>query len=533
MLVLRLLLLALVTLPVLTGCEGLFAEALPPPIDRDFANITERDTLVALTTYNSTSYFLYRGQPLGYEYDLLKAFAEEHDLVLKMRVVSDSDSLFILLNEGVGDVVASRIVPNAADSVHVKFTSSLYETRPTLVQRNADDVDLPDTVDSVIVEGADASDTTTALVRAIREADDLPESLEVEARLVTRPAQLEGEDVVLPGNSPYEDRLIELSDDISGDIHVVELGGDVAVEELIRKVSAGTVDFTVSAENVALLKESYFTNIVVKPTMGPMHEVAWAVRSNAPELQQALSTWIDSEENEGLLNRLYQKYFIDRQGYRERVDSGYLTGETGVLSDYDDLFKQYASDLGWDWRLLAAQAYQESRFKPRAQSWAGATGLLQLMPPTAREFGVTDMYDPDQNVAGATRFLRWLENYWDDKVDDPAERLKFVLASYNTGHGHVEDARRLTAKNGGDDTVWEDVAFWLLQKSKQEVYTDPVVKYGFARGLEPVTYVALILDRFDHYSQFVKEDEEDTPPTEVQAARPPAVRALENVGNSL
>ncbi len=135
--------------------------------------------------------------------------------------------------------------------------------------------------------------------------------------------------------------------------------------------------------------------------------------------------------------------------------------------------RRHAPDIGWDWRLLAAQTFQESRFKNRAKSWAGAAGLLQLMPPTAREFGVTDVYNPDQNVAGAVRFLNWLNNYWDDIIVDESERLKFVLASYNTGHGHVQDARRLTAKNGGDDTVWEDVSYWLLQKSKPSVYRDP------------------------------------------------------------
>src|SRR5690606_26032732 len=160
--------------------------------------------------------------------------------------------------------------------------------------------------------------------------------------------------------------------------------------------------------------------------------------------------------NEALLDRLYTRYFVDRQAYRERAASAYLTGETGVLSDYDDLLKRHAADLGWDWRLLAPHCFQESRLQPRPRSWAWAAGLLQLMPPTAREFGVSDVYDPEQNVAGAIRFIRWLESYWEDKIEDPAERLKFVLASYNTGHGHVEDARRLTAKHGADDTVWAE-----------------------------------------------------------------------------
>ena len=161
--------------------------------------------------------------------------------------------------------------------------------------------------------------------------------------------------------------------------------------------------------------------------------------------------------------------------------------------------------MEWDWRLLASQAYQESRFNPAARSWAGATGLLQLMPRTAQQFGVTNPLDPEDNLRGGVRFLQWLKDYWAKRIPDEGERLKFVLASYNTGQGHVEDAQRLAEKHGGDPQRWEDVSYWLLQKSKQQFSNDPVVKFGFCRGIEPVTYVSLIMDRFDHYRQFVAD----------------------------
>ena len=228
-----------------------------------------------------------------------------------------------------------------------------------------------------------------------------------------------------------------------------------------------------------------------------------ARRHTGRALRAARDAWIVGERASAFWNTTYRRYFVDRRGYRERIASTYLTGETGTLSDYDALFQTHADTIGWDWRLLAAQAYQESRFRPNARSWAGAQGLLQLMPATGREFGVTDPNDPADNVAAAVRFLAWLQTYWDGEIADPQERLKFVLASYNTGHGHVEDARRLAVKHGDDPDRWEDVAYWLLQKSKRAVYTDPVVKYGFARGLEPVTYVAHILERWTHYQQFV------------------------------
>ena len=210
----------------------------------------------------------------------------------------------------------------------------------------------------------------------------------------------------------------------------------------------------------------------------------------------------------GLLDQIYTKYFIDRRGYRERLSSDYMSTETGKLSDYDELLRSAAAEIGWDWRLLASQAFQESRFDPTARSWAGAQGLLQLMPATAREQGVRNPDAPEDNVRGAVRYLRWLNDLWAKEIPDPGERLKFVLASYNTGRGHVQDAQRLAEKHGADPTSWDDVSGWLLQKSKRSVYTDPVVKFGFSRGLEPVTYVSQVLDRWEHYRQAL-EGEED------------------------
>ena len=466
----------------------------PPPIERDLGAIAERDTLVALTSYNSTSYFVYRGQAMGYEYELLQAFAEDLDLVLRMRVVP-RDSLFAMLNRGDGDIGAARIVPTDEDTVHFAYSGELYRTRPMVVQRDAD----PGLDEDGVPEAVDSLTDIQAPTNPAAAPDD---TIEIAARSVRSPADLAGEEVYLPEGSPYVERLIELEDQITGDIDVVEV--DTTSESLIRQVANAELPLTVAQQNVAELEQSQFSNLAVTPAVGPTHPVTWAVRGNAPELLRALNEWIQEHRDTELFRDLYQKYYVDRRGYRERVESRYLTSETGTLSDYDALLRQAASTTGLDWRLLAAQTYQESRFEPRARSWAGAMGLLQIMPATARDLGVDDPFDPRQNVEGAVRYLKWLEdNYWAEAIPDSLERVKFVLASYNTGAGHVMDARRLTEKYGGDDTNWEEVAFWLLRKSKAEWYNDPVVRHGYARGLEPVEYVARILDRYEHYRQFV------------------------------
>ncbi|HJU54694.1 MAG TPA: transporter substrate-binding domain-containing protein [Pyrinomonadaceae bacterium] len=459
------------------------------PVKRDLADIKARGQLVVLAPYNSTSYFLYRGEPMGYEFELLQSFAKEQGVPLKVVVVTDRKSLYAMLNAGDGDICAARLIPTEEDKQNVSFTRELYRTEPALVQQEVppEKANLPEPAEKALQPGPD---------------EELPET-EIQARRITRPAQLAGATVTLPEKSAYKRTLVELSDQISGDVNVVEMGGKIEDEALAQKVAKGEVEFTVMQSNLAELKEAEFKNLKVRPIVGRSHSVSWAVRKNAPELTNALNRWIEEKQNGSLFDRLYKKYFVDRRSYRERVASEYLTSSTGKLCEFDELLKKYAADLNWDWRLLASQAFQESRFKPAARSWAGATGLLQLMPRTAREYGVRDALDPEDNVAGAVRFLKWLTERWAKRIPDENERLKFILASYNAGAGHVEDAQRLTEKYGGDSTRWDDVSYWLLQKATQQYSSDSVVKFGFCRGIEPVTYVSLILERFDHYKQFV------------------------------
>lgn len=462
-----------------------------PPVDRDLDTIRASGNLIVLAPYNSTTYFLYRGEPMGYEYELLKGFAKDLGVTLQVVVVSDRKQLFTLLNKGEGDIAAARLIPTPEDEQRVAYTRELYRTEPALVQQAAP----PDQAKAALPEEAER-------ILEAGPADPTPD-IDIQARRITKPAQLSGETVHLPEKHPYKNALVELADDISGDIEVVEMGGKIEDEALAQKVAKGEVEFTVMQSNLAELKEAEFTNLKIKPIVGRAHKVAWAVRKNSTALREELNRWIADKKSGALFNTLYKKYFIDRQSHRERVASEYLTSATGKLCQFDPLIKRYAADLNWDWRLLASQTFQESRFEPDARSWAGATGLLQLMPGTAKQFGVKDSRDPEDNVRGAVKFLQWLTKHWSSRIPDERERLKFILASYNTGQGHVEDAQRLAEKYGGNPKSWHDVSYWLLQKSKQEFIADPVVKYGFCRGVEPVTYVSLILERFDHYKQFV------------------------------
>lgn len=470
-------------------------ERLPEPVERDWTAIQARDTLVALVTFNSTSYFIYRGQPMGFEYALLRSFAGDHDIELRTVVVREPENLFRMLNRGEGDVVASRLVPVPEWGEHVGFTRALYETRPVVVQARSAGSDAgPDSL-SARTPGSAPADSAFRLSPA-----------ELEVRLIRHPSELAGEAVHLPPSSPYYQSIVELSDSLEGQVEVVEVGNADALEELISAVAHGAIRLTVSQENLAELTQEQFTNIEVQPVMGPVHPVAWAVRTNADELRRRLDQWIGDPENRELLASLYRRYFVDREGYVSRAQSELLSSETGIISQFDTLLKREAEEIGWDWKLLAAQVFQESRFDPQARSWAGAQGLLQLMPATAREVGVGNPGDPEENVAGGVRYLAWLTGQWTDRIPARQERLKFILASYNAGLGHVQDAQRLAEKYGDDPGDWDDVAYWMLQKSKPRYYRDPVVRYGYVRGTEPVHYVSQILERYERYRDIPGEE---------------------------
>ena len=268
------------------------------PVRRDLAEIRERGALTVLAPYNSTTYFLYRGEPLGYEYELLREFAREQNIPLKVVVVADPKSLLALLNSGEGDIAAGRLVPTPETEGQVAFTRALYRTEPALVQQEA---------------SPDAAGEGTEKALEPGPADPLPE-IDIEARLVSNPTQLAGKTVNLPERSAYKRTLVELSDDISGDIHVVEMGGKIQDETLAQKVARGEVQFTVMQGNLAELKEAEFKNLKVRPVVGRVHSVAWALRKNSPELAALLNAWIEEKKNGPLFDKLYKKYFVDRRG---------------------------------------------------------------------------------------------------------------------------------------------------------------------------------------------------------------------------
>ena len=225
----------------------------------------------------------------------------------------------------------------------------------------------------------------------------------------------------------------------------------------------------------------------------------WRTRPNSPQLRAALQAWWKPELREQTRLRDNRRQSVARRS-RLRPRAPMISREQGIISSYDDLFRRHASTARMDWRLLAAQCYQESAFDPKAVSWAGAQGLMQIMPATAAHLGVSPsaVFDPAQNIAAAARYLAELQATFAD-VREGTERLCFVLAAYNGGASHVRDAMALAQRHGGDPHRWNDVNRYILLLSNPQYYRDPVVKAGYLRGSETSTYVAQILARWAQY----------------------------------
>jgi membrane-bound lytic murein transglycosylase F len=225
----------------------------------------------------------------------------------------------------------------------------------------------------------------------------------------------------------------------------------------------------------------------------------WAVMNYNKELAEEVDKWYTPQLLEASWER--QRSILASGAVKRHVYDVVLDKRQGVISKWDALFKKYAPLASIDWRLMAALCYQESCFDPMATSWAGACGLMQIMPTTAANIGLTvdKLYDPESNVAASAQLINQLITLFRD-VPDESERLKFVLASYNGGPGHVRDAMSLAEKYGEDGYVWDVVADYILKLSQPAYYRDPVVKCGYMRGTETHDYVYSVKERYEEYT---------------------------------
>ncbi|MBL7859077.1 MAG: transporter substrate-binding domain-containing protein [Cyclobacteriaceae bacterium] len=438
-------------------------------VEIDLEAILKRGYITALVDNNSISYFIYKGRPMGYEYELLQLLAKRLNVTLKIKITSGVERAIGQLNRGEADILAFPLTVNRERKNLVAFTRPLYNSYQVLVQRK------PEGWQKL---GYD----------------------KIDEKVIRNPADLSGKEIhVLKGTS-FELRLKNLSDELGADIIIQSDTASESTETLIKQVAIGEIDYTVANHTLAQVNAAYYPNLDVNTVLSVPQQIAWATRKNSQQLVTAVDEWLSSIKKEPTFMVIYNRYFKSHRTSLLRMKSSYTSFSGDKISPYDGWIKEGAAKLKWDWRLLASVIYQESKFESSGESWAGARGLMQLMPETAKRFGASNPDDPHQSILAGVKFLQYLDAYWEKKVMDEQERLKFILSSYNAGLSHIIDARKLTEKHGGDPNVWDgNVEMYLLKKSEPEFYQDAVVMAGYCKCEEPVNYIKDVLERFEEY----------------------------------
>ena len=425
------------------------------------------DTLTVGTLYSPTGFFILKGDTMGYDYDRICDFARSRGIALRFKVARSMPDLLKMLEKRMVDVLACEIPVTAEYKSRVLHCGAVNETYQVLVQHSG-----------------------PAMIHDV--------------------TQLIGRDVYVEKGSKYESRLRNLDNEVGGGINIHTVEGEAALPtELIQHVSRHEIDFTIVDSDIAQMNLTYYDSINIQLRVGFAQRSSWAVSRRDQWLADSIDQWAASSNAQEYSKQALKHYFEMNRGPKPdsvKVDTMAVTPPGGI-SPYDAIFKQYAAQMGWDWRLLAAIAYSESGFDPNATSWMGARGLMQVMPRTAKSFGVeeNELSNPEVSVRVASKILKELDVIMRGRTG-AGDRIKFVLAAYNAGSGHVTDAIALARKYELNPRVWsENVEQAMLWKMDPEYYNDSVCSNGYCRGTEPVDYVVKVLNCYDHYKKNYKK----------------------------
>lgn len=408
------------------------------------------DTVRVVTLYGPSSYFEYKDTLMGYDYEMMEELASEHGFAVDWVVAGSLEAAIGMVNGDSALILASDVPAKEEFKKQVRLCGPKNYVEHVLVQPPGD----------------------TVLVDV---------------------NQLAGRTVYVQKGSKSEEELEKINRRLDGAIAIRPVDPDsLATEDMLASVAHGDIRLAIVDSKTAKLNRTYYPDMNITMAITAPELAQWAVAHGNKGLAQLLDKWMSDTLPLRRQDEILTKYFetlknqpVEGAGYDRNFANGYA-------SPYDHYYKQHTESSHWDWRLLAAQGYAESRFNPTAKSWAGATGVMQIMPKTARDFGLkkSEMTDPSRSIETAVKILQHYENLILPYVEDPIERQKFVIASYNSGPGHVLDAIRLAKKYGYDPQVWDDnVEKAMLMKMNKKYYRDPVVRHGYSRGRETVDYV--------------------------------------------
>lgn len=431
---------------------------------RDYTQIKREGKLVVVTGTNIIDYFIYQGQPMGFQLEMIEEFAKLHELELSIIIENDPQKGIDMLLNRECDILAQSTINSSDRDLYVDFTVPVRKTHQVLVQRVATGI-------------ANENGVADSLIRDISDLN-----------LKTIYVQKDGSNL---------QSLKTLAVEIIRNFYIVEIDS-IPAEAIIKNVSKGIYDFAVVDYSIANISKNYWPNIDIETQMSLPQNISWCIRPESGDLLDTLNLWLEKYTASVAYSKLTRKYLYNSRTLVD-IESEFYSGNEAKISEYDKIIKKYSREIGWDWRLVSSLIYQESRFNPSAESWAGASGLMQLMPVIYTKFAPAEKSGVEAEICAGIRYLKYLDSQFVSQVSDSSERIMFVLAAYNIGLGHVDDAMRLAEVYKKKQSSWSDVSFYLSNLSNPKYYTDTAVKHGYFPGIYSVDFANSIVNRYKHY----------------------------------
>ena len=433
---------------------------LKKPPERPRYPLTKKK-LKVLALHSINSFFLYDGEEHGLEYELLQLYARHADLLIDIVTVENYKQMYDSMSAGNFDVAMGTLfVSEAMDSI-TPFSNALYHS------------------DIILATTSQRSTVSPPQMSAYNIIHQSPVHF-----------WMDQSDSIL---RHWKDSIAHLE---------VELSKEAALERLAKN----QFESLVIDKHDFLIMHSYFPHLTEHRLIERQQPVAFAFNPHSDQLKDHFNAWHAKKRHSSDYQYTIRKYDDHSAFIKEKLKYEMPMIRQGVISKYDSLIRRYAEKESFDWKLIAAVIHQESRFRPHVVSPVGAYGLMQLMPSVAKTYKInfSKLASPDLNIATGTKYLRWIYNHFDKPEFSEENKIKFSLAAYNAGIGHIYDARALAKKYKLDPNVWSDnVEAMLLNKSTRKYYTDPVVKHGHCRGFETQVYVRNIMQYYEHYQNFL------------------------------
>lgn len=411
--------------------------------------IKERGELIVVTRNAATSYYEGPHGPTGLEYDLAALFAERLGVELKIVVPENFSDILTMVEQGDADIAAAGLTITPERQRRVRFGPSYQTIMPQLIYRSGNK--RPKTI------------------------DQLPGMLEV-----------------IAGSSHEESlRALQLE---HPQLHW-NSNPSLDSADLLQMVWNQLIDYTIADSNDVAIHQRFYPELRVAFDIGKADKLAWAFTAGADDsLYQAAEKFFSKLRASGKLDELIERHYGHVQDFDYVGTRSYMRHIEQRLPDFIPLFESAAAETGLDWRLLAAVGYQESHWDENARSPTGVRGLMMLTRHTMEFLGLDDRVDPEQSITGGARYIRMIKDRLPERINEP-DRTWLALAAYNVGYGHLEDARVLAQKRGGDPDKWLDIKDALPLLAQKQWYKQ--TKHGYARGLEPVRYVENIRSYYD------------------------------------